>query len=342
MQLNASIRVGVIGAGGWGTALADLLARGGHSITLWSFEEEVARLIELKRENEIYLKGISLSDQIHPTTDIEEATRDNDLIISVSPSHVVREVMERARPYIDRNAVALSASKGIEKETLLTMSGVLRQALGSGLPIAVLSGPSFAQEVARGYPTAVSVASEREDIAEGLQHILSTKRFRVYASDDVIGLELGGSLKNVIAIAAGISDGLGFGTNTRAALITRGLAEISRLAIKMGGNPLTLAGLGGLGDLVLTCTGDLSRNRQVGLKLGQGKSLAEILGDMRMVAEGIRTTESAYELAKKHSVEMPITNAVYAILYQSKNPKDAVFELMTRDLKHEIDGYSLP
>lgn len=342
MQIKASIRVGVIGAGGWGTALADLLARGGHSVTLWSFEPEVARSIELKRENEVYLKGISLSDQIHPTSDIEEAARDKDLIISVSPSHVVREVMERVAPFVDKNAVALSASKGIENETLLTMSQVLRQALGSALPLAVLSGPSFAQEVARGHPTAVSVASEREDIAEGLQHILSTRRFRVYASDDVIGLELGGSLKNVIAIAAGISDGLGFGTNTRAALITRGLAEISRLAVKMGGNPLTLAGLGGMGDLVLTCTGDLSRNRHVGLKLGQGVTLSEILGDMRMVAEGIKTAESAYALAEKQSVEMPITNAVYAILYQGKTPKDAVFELMTRDLKHELDGYGKP
>ena len=269
--------------------------------------------------------------------------------VSPQPSKILpppplppRKVMEGAAPFVDKNAVTLSASKGIENETLLTMSQVLRQALGNALPLAVLSGPSFAQEVARGHPTAVSVASEREDIAEGLQHILSTRRFRVYASDDVIGLELGGSLKNVIAIAAGISDGLGFGTNTRAALITRGLAEISRLAVKMGGNPLTLAGLGGMGDLVLTCTGDLSRNRHVGLKLGQGVTLSEILGDMRMVAEGIKTAESAYALAEKQGVEMPIINAVYAILYQGKTPKDAVFELMTRDLKHELDGYGKP
>jgi glycerol-3-phosphate dehydrogenase (NAD(P)+) len=217
------------------------------------------------------------------------------------------------------------------------MSQVLRQVLGNSFPLAVLSGPSFALEVARGHPTAVSVASDREEIAEGIQHVFSTKRFRVYISDDVIGLELGGSLKNVIAIAAGISDGLGYGTNTRAALITRGLAEISRLAINMGGNPLTLSGLGGMGDLVLTCTGDLSRNRQVGLKLGQGLSISQILSEMRMVAEGVKTAESAYALAKKHGVEMPITSAVYGILNLGKNPKDAVFDLMTRDLKREID-----
>lgn len=330
------MKVGVLGAGGWGTALADLLARGSHDVTLWCFEDDVARAIELKRENEPYLKGISLSDRIKPTTDIKEACIEKDLIISVSPSHAVREVMGNAATFIDKNAVILSASKGIENETLLTMSQVIRQVIGSKNPIAVLSGPSFALEVARGHPTAVSLASEREDIAEGLQVIMSTKRFRIYVTDDVIGLELGGSLKNVIAIATGISDGLGFGTNTRAALITRGLAEISRLAVRMGGNPLTLAGLGGMGDLVLTCTGDLSRNRQVGLQLGQGRKISEILPQMRMVAEGVKTAESAYALSQKYEVEMPITHAVYGILFKDKNPKDAVFELMSRDLKKEI------
>jgi len=334
------MKIGVVGAGGWGTALADLLARAGHDVVLWCFEPEVARAIEIRRENETYLPGISLSDNIKPTTGIDEAVSGREIVVSVSPSHVVRGVMGSAAAFMNPSAIVLSASKGIENDTLLTMSQVLKDVLGDNMPIAVLSGPSFALEVARGHPTAVSVASEIEDVVLLIQRTFSNKRFRVYAGDDVIGLELGGSIKNVIAIAAGIGDGMGYGTNTRAALITRGLAEMTRLATKMGAHPLTMAGLGGLGDLVLTCTGDLSRNRQVGLKIGSGLKLSQILAEMRMVAEGIKTTRSAYDLAQREEVEMPIVEAVYRILYEDKNPKDAVFELMTRDLKREIDTYA--
>ncbi len=334
------MKIGVIGAGGWGTALADLLARAVQEVTIWCYEEEVARAIELKRENEIYLKGISLSDNIKSTTDIEEAASDKNIVVSVSPSHAVRKVMTDAKPFLSDEAIILSASKGIEVETVKTMSRVLGEILGEKHKIAVLSGPSFAQEVARGHPTAVSVACEDEEVASLIQSTFSNKRFRIYTGDDVIGLELGGSLKNVMAIASGISDGLGFGTNTRAALITRGLAEMSRLTVKMGGHLLTMAGLGGLGDLVLTCTGDLSRNRQVGLKLGSGMKIEQILDEMRMVAEGVKTAKSAHELARREEMDMPIVESVYQIIYEDKSPEEVVFELMGRDLKREIDTYA--
>jgi len=333
------MKIGVVGAGGWGTALADLLARSGHDVAIWCYEEEVARAIELKRENEAYLPGISLSDNIKSTTDIEEAVTGGEIVVSVSPSHAVRKVMGDASPFVSSDAVVLNASKGIENESLLTMSQVLAEVIEDGVRIAALSGPSFALEVAKGHPTVVSAACKDEDVATLIQQTFSNKRFRVYAGEDVIGLEIGGSIKNVMAIAAGICDGLGFGTNTRAALITRGLAEMTRLAVKMGAHPLTMAGLGGLGDLVLTCTGDLSRNRQVGLKLGSGMKIDEILAEMRMVAEGVKTTRSAHDLAAREEIEMPIVDAVYHIIYENKSPKDVVFELMTRGLKREIDTY---
>ena len=246
-------------------------------------------------------------------------------------------MMQQIRDYLSPQSILVSASKGIENKTLLTMSEVIREVLSlhDGSRIAVLSGPSFALEVSREIPTAVTIASENQERAQQLQQVFSTPYFRVYTNPDVVGVELGGSLKNVIALAAGISDGLRFGYNTRAALITRGLAEISRLALKMGASPLTLSGLSGLGDLVLTCTGELSRNRTVGMKLGQGVKLDQILKDMKMVAEGIKTTRSAYDLSSKLNVPMPITEQVYNILYQDKDPKEAVTELMTRDLKVE-------
>jgi len=334
------MEIGVIGAGGWGTALADLLARSGHEVTIWCYEEEVARAIELKRENELYLKGISLSDQIKPTNEMEEAVSAKEIVVSVSPSHAVRKVMSEAEPFLSDKAIILSASKGIEIDTVKTMSQVLREILGEKYKIAVLSGPSFALEVAKGHPTAVSVACEDEEVASLVQSTFSNRRFRIYTGDDVIGLELGGSLKNVMAIASGISDGLGFGANTRAALITRGLAEMSRLIVKMGGHLLTMAGLGGLGDLVLTCTGDLSRNRQVGLKLGSGMKISEILDEMRMVAEGVKTAKSAHELARREEMDMPIVKSVSKIIYEDKNPQEVVFELMSRDLKREVDTYA--
>jgi glycerol-3-phosphate dehydrogenase (NAD(P)+) len=331
------IQIGVIGAGSWGTTLANLLARKGFGVTLWVYEDELIQLIATKRENSLYLPGVKLSENIIPTNSIKEVCQHKDLLISASPSQVVRDVMQKTHPYLSPQVKLVSATKGIENNTLFTMSKLLQEvlALKNGKRLAILSGPSFALEVSKEIPTAVTIASENQELAVEMQHIFSTPYFRVYTNPDVIGVELGGALKNVIAIAAGISDGLGFGYNTRAALVTRGLAEISRLALKLGANPLTLSGLAGLGDLILTCTGELSRNRSVGIKLGKGMELTQILEDMRMVAEGVKTTKSAYDLSKKIRVEMPITEQIYYILYHNKNPKEAVTELMSRDLRVE-------
>ena len=331
------VQIGVIGAGSWGTTLANLLAKKGFSTTLWVYEEELIGSIATNRENHLYLPGVELDGKIIPTGSLKEACQNKDLLVNVTPSQVVRGIIQHIKDYLSPQSLLVSASKGIENNTLLTMSEVIREALSLNEKsrIAVLSGPSFAREVSREIPTAVTIASENEEQAQQLQQIFSTPYFRVYTNPDLIGVEMGGSLKNVIALAAGISDGLRFGYNTRAALITRGLAEISRLALKMGASPLTLAGLSGLGDLVLTCTGELSRNRTVGMKLGQGVGLDQILKDMKMVAEGIKTTRSAYHLSEKLNVPMPITEQVYNILYQKKDPKEAVTELMTRDLKVE-------
>lgn len=330
-------QIGVIGAGSWGTTLANLLAKKGFKVTLWACEEELVQHIATKRENTLYLSGITLSQNIVPTTSLQEACRNKDILISATPSHVARQVMEKLCSFLSSQVKVVSATKGIENKTLLTMSGVLREALSlkDGERLAVLSGPSFALEVSREMPTAVTIASENRALADQLQHIFFTPYFRTYTSPDVVGVELGGALKNVIAIATGISDGLGLGYNTRAALITRGLAEISRLSLKMGANQKTLSGLTGMGDLILTCTGELSRNRAVGIKLGEGIELSHILKDMRTVAEGIETTRSSFDLSRKMNVEMPITEQVYYILYQNKSPKDAVDELMRRDLKME-------
>ena len=331
------MRIGVIGAGSWGTTLANLLAKKGFITALWVYEEELIPSIATKKENHLYLPGIELDGNIVPTGSLQEACHNKDIILNVTPSQIVRQVLQQIRDYLSPQTILISASKGIENTTLLTMSAVIREVLSfnDGSRIAVLSGPSFALEVSREIPTAVTIASENQERAQQLQRVFSTPYFRVYTNSDVVGVELGGSLKNVIALAAGISDGLRFGYNTRAALITRGLAEISRLALKMGASPLTLSGLSGLGDLVLTCTGELSRNRTVGIKLGEGLKLDQILKDMKMVAEGIKTTRSTYDLSRKLNVPMPITEQIYNILYQDKDPKEAVTELMTRDLKVE-------
>ena len=331
------MRIVVIGACSWGTTLANLLAKKGFTTALWVYEEELIPSIATRKENHLYLPGIELDGNIVPTGSLQEACHNKDIILNVTPSQIVRQILQQIRDYLSPQAVLISASKGIENTTLLTMSEVIREVLSlhDGSRIAVLSGPSFALEVSREIPTAVTIASENQERAQQLQQVFSTPYFRVYTNSDVVGVELGGSLKNVIALAAGISDGLRFGYNTRAALITRGLAEISRLALKMGASPLTLSGLSGLGDLVLTCTGELSRNRTVGIKLGEGVKLDQILKDMKMIAEGIKTTRSTYDLSRKLNVPMPITEQVYNILYQGKDPKEAVTELMTRDLKVE-------
>lgn len=331
------MQIGVIGAGSWGTTLANLLAKKGLPITLWAYEEELVRSIAAQRENTLYLPGVKLSPRITPTGSLEDACRHKDLIIIVTPSQVLRNIVRQTLPCLSPRQILMSATKGIENRTLLTMSEVVREVLPreDGQRLAVLSGPSFAREVSSEMPTAVTIASENPELARELQQIFSTPYFRVYTNPDVTGVELGGALKNVIAIAAGISDGLAFGNNTRAALITRGVAEISRLAIQRGADPLTLSGLSGLGDLVLTCTGELSRNRAVGIKIGKGMALSQILKDTKMVAEGIKTAESAFDLSTKMNVAMPITEQVYCILYRNKNPREAVNELMTRDLRVE-------
>jgi glycerol-3-phosphate dehydrogenase (NAD(P)+) len=330
-------KIAVIGAGSWGTTLADLLAKKGHAVTLWAYERELVQEMRESRENTLFLPGITLSEKLAFTNDLAEAYAGSTMVLCVVPSQLVRRVMGNSLPFLLPGTVIVSASKGIEVETLATVSEIYREILPEGLyaKFAALSGPSFAREVAQEMPTAVTVAADSEEVARRVQEAFNTSYFRVYRNEDVVGVELGGAIKNVIAIAAGISDGLGFGSNTRAALITRGLAEMTRLGQAMGAQPGTFAGLAGMGDLVLTCTGDLSRNRTVGIQVGQGRKLSEILGEMRMVAEGVKTTESAYNLSRKLGVEMPIVEQMYQILYQDKPAREAVLELMTRNLKAE-------
>ncbi len=333
------MKIGVIGAGSWGTTIANLLALNGHDVALWVYEADLCERIGASRINDIYLPGISLSPNLKPTNSIEEAATGMEMLVSAAPAQVVRMVISQAAPFISENAVIVSLSKGIEEGSLMLMSDLLKEVLPSKLhkSLCYLSGPSFAREVALKMPTAVVIASENKEAAEKAQDAFTTKYFRVYTHDDIEGVELGGAVKNVIAIAAGISDGLGFGYNTRAALITRGLAEISRLGVKMGANPLTFAGLAGLGDLVLTCTGELSRNRTVGFKIGQGMTLNEATDGMKMVAEGIATSRAVYNLSRKVGVEMPITEHVYKVLYEGMPAKDAVINLMSRDPRKELE-----
>lgn len=333
------MQIGVVGGGSWGTALANLLARKGYPVDWWIYEPDLCRQILEKKENSIFLPGIELPENLHPTNDLAAVVRDKALVPIVVPSHVMRTVTRQMADHLKTGTIVVSASKGIENDTLLTMSGVIRETISDleANRFAVLSGPSFAVEVARGVPTVVTVAAADLDCAQTVQHIFATPTFRVYTNDDIIGVELGGAVKNVIAIAAGMIDGLGLGLNTRAALITRGLAEISRLGRAMGADPRTLGGSAGLGDLVLTCTGDLSRNHTIGKKIGQGMKLQDVLLDMRMVAEGVKTARSVYNLSLRMNVEMPISHAVYRILYENLAPVQAVQELMTRDLKNELD-----
>ena len=329
--------IAVIGAGSWGTTLANLLAKKEHKVTLWIYERDLAARIVASRENDLYLPGFPLSPQLLFTADLNEAVRGRQLILLVPPSQVMRQVVSGISGWIGEETLLVSASKGIENDSLQTMAEVIGECLGSKnrKRLTFLSGPSFAREVAAEMPTAVVAASSDGQAAATTQEVFSTPYFRVYTNDDVMGVELGGALKNVIALAAGVSDGLGFGYNTRAALITRGLAEMNRMGLALGANPATFAGLAGMGDLVLTCTGDLSRNRTVGMELGRGRTLAEILAGMKMVAEGVKTTLSAYQLACRLGVDMPITEQMYRILYENKDPRQAVTDLMLRGLKAE-------
>jgi len=332
------MRAAVIGGGSWGTALASLLGVNGWDVVVWSYERDVAVALGERHENPKYLPGITLPQSVRGTSDLAEAVASAELVVAAHPSHVTRDVMTRAAPLLPRATPVVSATKGIEEGSLLTMNEVLEEVLPPELHpyLAYLSGPSFAKETAKRMPTAVVVAATWERIARQVQRVFSNDFFRVYTSNDVAGVELGGSLKNVCAIAAGIADGMGFGHNTRAAIITRGLAELVRLAVKKGANPITLSGLAGMGDLVLTCTGDLSRNRTVGLGLGRGHSLQEVLAGMTQVAEGIRTARSAYDLANKLQVEMPLHSAVYRILHEGLGVRDAMAQLLSRELKSEF------
>ena len=327
----------VVGAGSWGTTLANLLADNGWRVWLWARDPALTTSMRREHRNPRYLPEFPLSEGVVPTSDVEEAVRGATLVLSASPSHAVREVMGRAAPYIGADAIVISTSKGIENDTLKRMTEVLAEVVGEEDRLAVLSGPSFAVEVSRDIPTAVTIAARDESVAEAARDAFGAPRFRVYTSTDVVGVELGGAVKNVIAIATGIADGLAYGDNARAALITRGLAEISRLGTALGGERLTFMGLAGLGDLVLTCTGELSRNRTVGLRLGRGERLQEILADMTMVAEGVRTTRSVRDLAASVDVQMPITEEVHEILYHAKRPEVSVEELMTREFKPEFE-----
>jgi glycerol-3-phosphate dehydrogenase (NAD(P)+) len=328
------VRIAVVGGGSWGTALASHLARSGLPVSFWIREPEVAREVNERRRNETYLPGVDLPDGIAATPDLEDAVREAEAVLVVVPSEFCRSVYRAMARSLSRDALLVSATKGLEIDSLLRMTEVAASE-APGARLAVLSGPSFAREVALGQPTAVVIASAHQKDAERVQRALSTRSFRAYTSEDVVGVELAGALKNVIAIAAGILDGLGYGHNTVAALITRGLAEITRLGLALGGRAETLAGLAGLGDLVLTCTGALSRNRSLGQALGRGEDLAAVLGRGRAVAEGVPTTAAACLLAERAGVEMPIALQMREVLYRRKPPREALDELMLRSLKKE-------
>jgi glycerol-3-phosphate dehydrogenase (NAD(P)+) len=336
--------IAVIGAGAWGTSLSIVLGRKGtHRVRLWAHEKEVRDSISSRRVNELFLPEHAVPERVSVTGSFDEAIHDAEIVVSVMPSQHCRGLFQKMRPFLKPGMLFVSATKGLEEGTLLRMTEVIAVVVGSdgGFPprIGALSGPTFAKEVARGDPTAITIASRDTGLAETVQREFGDPRFRVYTNTDVAGVELGGALKNIIAIAAGVCDGLGLGHNSIAALITRGLAEMTRLVIACGGRQDTMSGLAGLGDLVLTCTGGLSRNRSVGVELGRGRQLPEIIAAMHgMVAEGVFTTHAAVELARVRGVEMPITAQMDAILHHGKSPRDAIHELMTRSAKSEMGG----
>lgn len=336
-NLRTMRRIAIIGAGGWGTALSIVLARKFEEVRLWVYEPDLCERLRKTRINDLYLPGSFLPDNVIPTTALSEVVASPEVVLTVVPSEYLRSVCRQMAPLVGSEQVFVSATKGLENRTLLRMSEVITETLQSRFQpkLAVLSGPTFAREVARGAPAAVTIASCNEDLARRLQQQFAGSTLRIYTNTDVVGVELGGALKNVIAIAAGVCEGLGLGSSAVAALVTRGLSEITRLACACGARKETLTGLAGLGDLVLTCTGALSRNRRVGVELGRGRKLAEILESMRMVAEGINTTAAVVELARQKGVEMRITEQVYAVLYQNRSPLEAVRELMERSLKAE-------
>lgn len=330
------MKIAVIGAGSFGTAMAIVAGRCGNEVLLWAHDPKVANAIRESGSNPFYLADVPLGENVRATADLAEAARFTDTFFMVVPSHHYRRVLGDLGGLLERRACVVSGTKGIENETLERMSEITSAALGDRLmAFATLSGPTFALETARGDPTAAVIASRDLQFAEELQRVMSSATFRLYNTSDVVGVELAGSLKNVIAIAAGVLEGLGLGSNTNAALVTRGLHEISRLGIALGGRPETFAGLAGMGDLMLTCTGALSRNRSVGVALGKGKKLDDILRESRLVAEGIRTSKSANELAARHGIDMPITTEMFRVLYEDEPPRQAIQRLMSRSLKSE-------
>jgi glycerol-3-phosphate dehydrogenase (NAD(P)+) len=330
------VKISIIGAGSFGSALTLVASRCNNEVMLWAHERQVVDSINSTRSNPLYLPQIAFAENVQATNDLAEAAAFSDTIVMVVPSHHYRGVLKQLAKQIRKTVQVVSATKGIENKSLARMSEIVREVLDEKLrAVAVLSGPTFAAETARGDPTAAVIASSDVQFAEAVQKVLSSATFRLYNSTDIVGVELAGSLKNLIAIAAGVLEGLGLGYNTTAALITRGLHEITRLGIALGGRPETFAGLAGMGDLVLTCTGALSRNRSLGVALGKGRALNAILSETREVAEGVKTSKSAKELAVKHQIEMPITAEMYRVLYENEAPRDALQRLMTRSLKAE-------
>lgn len=349
MVMNKSFKIAVIGAGSWGTALAILLGQKFSNVQLWAHRKAHSDALIKDRENNKYLPGIAFPPGLQVTDSLQAAVTDASIVVMVVPSHSYRDVFTELIPYIGSDCRIVSAVKGIENNSLKTMTQVMEELLqlyfntegeyqpenNNGIQLGVLSGPSFAKEVAQSIPTAVTVGFTNLEVAKEIQKIFVTDFFRVYASTDLVGLEISAALKNIIAIATGVCDGLGYGLNTRAALITRGLAEITRLGIALGAEESTFSGLSGVGDLLLTCTGSLSRNRTVGLRLGEGKTLSQIKDEMQMVAEGIKTTLSGYKLAEKLAIDMPILKQVYQLIYEDKDCAEAVRDLLKRELKVE-------
>ena len=326
----------VLGAGSWGTALALVVAKKGYNVSMWTLNEEQCNKINKDKENIDYLPGVVIPDNIVVTTNIEEAVKDGTIIVLAVPSQAIRSVCKQIKPFVKDKQILVDVAKGLEKGTGLRLSDVCNQELPNNKYV-VLSGPSHAEEVSRDIPTTVVVSSEDIHIAEIVQDIFMSPKFRVYTNPDVVGVELGGALKNIIAFGAGICDGLGYGDNAKAALMTRGIKEIGRLGVAMGAKASTFSGLSGIGDLIVTCTSMHSRNRRAGILIGQGKTLEETLAEVKMVVEGITATDVAYNVAKELNVEMPITNAIYSVLYDNANPDEVVTELMMRDKTHEVE-----
>ena len=331
-------KIGVVGSGSWGTAFSVMLADNGHSVTLWSYDKDECEGLKKYGENKPFLPGVKLPENISFTTSLEECTKNAEVVVLATPSHFVRSTCKNLAPYIAENQYIVNLGKGFDTETLQRLSEVIKEEIPQA-NVSVMSGPSHAEEVGKRIPTTNVVANTDIKVAQYIQELFMSPVFRIYASDDVIGVEIGGALKNIIALCAGVSDGLGFGDNTKAALMTRGLAEMIRLGVKMGAKQETFSGLTGIGDLIVTCTSMHSRNRRAGILIGQGKSVEDAQAEVKMVVEGVKTTEGAYKLAKKYGVDMPITESAYSVVFEGKLAKDVVKSLMSRTKKNEREDW---